>query len=64
VTDQVTAPVSDHSRHALDLQLTLVRYDDGPDRCTVAPRRVPDGKRTTTWLSANRAAFEDLTAMR
>jgi len=64
MTDQVTAPVADHSRHALDLQLTVVRYGDGPDRCTVSPRTVPDGKRTTTWLSANRAAFEELTAMR
>jgi len=64
MTEQVTAPVGDRSRHALNLQLTVVRYDDGPDRCTVSPRTVPDGKRTTTWLSADRTAFADLTAMR
>ena len=60
----VTAPPTDHTECALDLQLTVVRYDDGPDRCTVSPRTVPEGKRTTTWLSANRTAFTALTAMR
>ena len=60
----VTTSTPDHTEPALDLQLTVVRYDDGPDRCTVSPRTVPEGRRTMTWLSANRAAFEELAAMR
>ncbi|MBO4248537.1 hypothetical protein IL252_12005 [Halomicrobium sp. IBSBa] len=49
---------------ALELQATVVEYDDAPDRCTVSPRSVEEGERTTTWLSADRDVFEDLAAMR
>ncbi|ACV48013.1 MULTISPECIES: DUF7511 domain-containing protein [Halomicrobium] len=49
---------------SLALQATVVEYDDGPDRCTVSPRTVEEGERTTTWLSADQDVFEDLAAMR
>ncbi|MFC7239045.1 hypothetical protein ACFQS4_12555 [Saliphagus sp. GCM10025317] len=46
----------------------IVRYDDRPDRCTIAPREASaaeDGFDTmTTWLTANADVFVDLEEMR
>jgi hypothetical protein len=46
------------------LSLTVVRYTDGPDRCTLHPPDASGDARLSTWLSANRSAFAPLDAMR
>jgi len=51
-------------RRQFDLQMTVVHDDDGPDRATMFPPDADECERTTTWLSANRSAFEALDSMR
>jgi hypothetical protein len=46
---------------SFDLHSIVVRYEDGPDRCTVYPSRDRCVERTTEWLSADADAFVDLT---
>ncbi|MHC3439083.1 DUF7511 domain-containing protein [Natrialbaceae archaeon A-gly3] len=58
-TDGVRRPDSDE-RHPIDLESVVVQYEDGPDRCTIAPRDCPDEKKLTTWLTADVEAFVDL----
>jgi hypothetical protein len=43
-----------------ELHSVVVSYEDGPDRCTVYPRRDCCAARTTEWLSADVGAFVDL----
>jgi len=45
------------------LSLTVVRYADGPDRCTVYPPETSGDARMSTWLSADRSVFVDLASM-
>ena len=42
----------------------VVTYEDGPDRCTVYPRRNRCLERVEAWLSADLDAFVDLREMR
>ncbi|USZ72576.1 DUF7511 domain-containing protein [Natronosalvus halobius] len=46
----------------------VVRYDDRPDRCTIAPRAASATENgfdtVTTWLTANVDVFVDLEEMR
>ncbi|WP_312908319.1 DUF7511 domain-containing protein [Natronosalvus caseinilyticus] len=46
----------------------IVRYDDRPARCTIAPRDASAGEAgfdtMTTWLTANADVFVDLEEMR
>ena len=51
-------------RADVELSLTVVRYTDGPDRCTVYPPETSGDARMSTWLSADRDVFVDITAMR
>lgn len=48
------------TRDQLTLEAVVVRYEDGPDRCTIAPRDCPDEAKLTTWLSADVATVVDL----
>lgn len=52
------------NRQSVDLQLTVVHYTGGPDRGTIAPSEVAEYERMTTWLSADRRAFEPLESNR
>ncbi|WP_336038193.1 DUF7511 domain-containing protein [Halobacterium yunchengense] len=58
-----TDPPQDAAEHArLDhrpepLEATVVRYENGPDRCTVSPRDVDRDRQLTAWLSVNAAAL-------
>ena len=45
------------------LSLTVVRYTDGPDKCTVFPPDASGDVRMATWLSADRTDFVSLEAM-
>lgn len=45
-------------------EATVVRYDDAPDECTIAPSDVPQTKRTTMWLSAKEGSYCSAVAMR
>jgi len=45
------------------LSLTVVRYADGPDRCTIYPPETNGDARMSTWLSADYGAFVDLASM-
>jgi len=57
----VAADVTD--RPDVELSLTVVRYVDGPDRCTIYPPEATGDARMSTWLSANCGAFVDLAAI-
>jgi len=46
------------------LEAIVVRYQDGPDRCTIAPKACSDAERLTTWLSADLDLFVDVTDAR
>jgi hypothetical protein len=52
------------NRQPIDLRLAVVEYADGADRCTVYPPERSGVKRTTTWLSVDRAVVCDLGEMR
>jgi hypothetical protein len=53
---------ADPAHPAAGLRFVLVEYTDGPDRCTVRP---PDPTAvTTTWLTADRDDFVDLSTCR
>lgn len=43
-----------------ELSLTVVRYSDRPNRCTVAPPGLTGDARMSTWLSADQSAFVSL----
>ena len=61
-TTQVTRGPTD--RPDVELALTVVRYTDSPDRCTVYPPGAAGDTRMSTWLSADRSAFVDLDTAR
>lgn len=46
------------------LEAIVVRYQDGPDRCTITPKDCSDAERLTTWLSADLDLFVDATDAR
>ncbi|QLG60235.1 DUF7511 domain-containing protein [Halorarum salinum] len=46
-----------------DLRAVVVRYDGGPDRCTVSPRDVDEAHRLTRWLSVDADVLVPLEAM-
>lgn len=48
----------------ISLRLTVVEYAHGPDRCTVYPPGLSSVARMSTWISADRTAFESLAARR
>ena len=48
----------------LELESTLVRYEDGSDRLTVYPPGLSGVARMSTWLTADADAFRDLGAVR
>jgi len=50
-------------RPDVELSLTVVRYADGPDRCTIYPPAATGDVRMSTWLSADYGAFVDLASM-
>jgi hypothetical protein len=53
-------PATDDAHPTVDLRFVVVEYADGPDRCTIHP---PDPAAvTTTWLTADREDFVDLSA--
>lgn len=45
---------------ATPLESIVVRYEDRPDRWTIAPRECSEAERTTTWLSADVRVVVDL----
>lgn len=49
---------------APELSLTVVRYSDGPNRCTISPSTVTGDARLTTWISVNQSVVVDLAEMR
>jgi len=57
-------PDATTDRPDVDLALTVVRYADSADRCTIYPPGAAGDRRMATWLSADRAAFVDLDAAR
>jgi len=61
-TRQVARGAGD--RPDVELALTVVRYADSPDRCTVYPPGADGDARMSTWLSADRSAFVELDTAR
>lgn len=60
--DVVPAP-SPPSRQ-IDLDHVVVRYEDGPDRCTVFPPETTGWARLSTWLTVDRELLRSLDAWR
>ncbi|MFB6073730.1 MAG: hypothetical protein ABEJ89_01815 [Haloarculaceae archaeon] len=54
------APGTDAPR----LQLALVEYADGPDRCTVYPPDATGLDRAATWISVDRTCVRSLNEWR
>jgi len=50
-------------RPDVELSLTVVRYADGPDRCTVYPPDATGDARLSTWLSVDYEVVVDLASM-
>ena len=61
--DQRGVATAATDRPDVELSLTVVRYADGPDRCTVYPPETSGDARMSTWLSADRSVFVDLASM-
>ena len=57
-------PATDAAHPAVDLRFVSVEYADGPDRCTIHPRDPDPLAVTTTWLTADREDFVDLSTRR
>ncbi|MFC6768595.1 DUF7511 domain-containing protein [Natrinema soli] len=57
------AAVAQHESDAPALESIVVRYEDRPDRCTIAPRECSEEDQLTTWISANVRTFVDLADM-
>jgi len=51
-------------RSDLRLSLTVVRYTDRPDRCTVYPPDASGDARMAEWITVNREVCVDLGPMR
>ncbi|MFD1563080.1 hypothetical protein ACFR99_05920 [Haloarchaeobius amylolyticus] len=63
-TRQRLATAAQYDHETVTLESTVVRYEDGPDRCTIAPRECSETERVTRWLSANLEAVVDLDELR
>ncbi|WP_324663759.1 DUF7511 domain-containing protein [Haloarcula sediminis] len=61
--DPTGAAADATDRPDVELSLTVVRYADEPDRCTIYPPEATGDARMSTWLSADYGAFVDLAAM-
>jgi len=67
--NRAPAPHADRSAHRgasdqFELRSVVVRYRNGPDRCTVYPRRESCCEHAEAWLSADADAFVSLDEMR
>lgn len=49
-------------RPELDAQMTAT--DDGTIECTIYPTEAPDGRRTTTWITAEEGSYVALDEVR
>jgi hypothetical protein len=54
------ASADDRTGRSFALHGVVVKYEDGPDRCTIYRRSDSPIERTTRWLSADRDDFVDL----
>ncbi|PSP85820.1 hypothetical protein BRC96_01140 [Halobacteriales archaeon QS_6_64_34] len=54
---------ADTDRPDVELSMTVVRYADRPDRCTIYPPEATGDARMSTWLSGNYGAFVALAGM-
>ncbi|QLK26870.1 hypothetical protein HYG81_04465 [Natrinema zhouii] len=60
---QRLATAAQYETDAPALESIVVRYEDRPDRCTIAPRECSEIDQLTTWLSADVGAFVELADM-
>lgn len=60
--DHATGPCPESGPEPLDT--TIVHYENGEDRCTVAPPDVGADQRLTAWLSVDADAVVTLREMR
>lgn len=35
----------------------VVHYEDAPDECTICPKFIPEGRTTTSWITAREGSF-------
>jgi len=61
--DQTGGAADAIDRPDVELSLTVVRYEDEPDRCTIYPPSATGDARLSTWLSADYEAVVDLATM-
>jgi len=60
----IEAGVADGARPDVGLTLTVVRYTDRPDRCTVYPPEASRDARMSTWLTVDQSVCVDLDSVR
>ena len=54
-------PPNDTARKTtVELEATIVEYDDAPNECTIAPTDVSDVDRMSTWISAQEGSYVEL----
>jgi len=63
-TRQRLATATQYEQDTFAFESTVVRYEDGPDRCTIAPRECSETERLTKWLSVDLEAVVDLDELR
>lgn len=63
-SDRHHDPATDAAHPAVNLHFVPVEYADGPDRCTIHPRSPDPIDVTTTWITADREDFVDLSTRR
>ena len=63
-TRQRLATATQYDHDTVALKSTVVRYEDGPDRCTIAPRECSEAEQSTRWISTDAEAVVDLDEMR
>ena len=64
VESAADAPALPTEHPASHLRAVVVEYDRRPDRCTICPREVAADRLTTAWITADAAAFYDLSEVR
>lgn len=64
INDRGTGAPTRHTDAPPQLCARLTTSGDGTTECTIFPKHVSDGERTTTWISAEEGSFVDFEELR
>ncbi|MWV65459.1 hypothetical protein GRS48_11620 [Halorubrum sp. JWXQ-INN 858] len=57
-------PTGEPREHESSIEATIVKYDDGPDECTLHPTDPTESQRLTEWLTAKQGTYVSLASWR